>query len=115
MWTQAHRDLYKDDGRRYPSDLTDAQWALIAPLLSSYDPLKVDLREMVNACLYLEKTGCPWRYLPTESPFGKGDISTFQGYAEWQHVVNGLMARPWLGTKRTDRGTIAATRDIRVI
>ncbi len=33
MWTQADRDLYKDDGRRYPSDLTDAQWALIAPML----------------------------------------------------------------------------------
>jgi putative transposase len=66
MWTQADRDLYKDDGRRYPSDLTDAQWALIAPMLSSYDPLKVDLREMVNACLYLEKTGCSWRYLPSD-------------------------------------------------
>jgi putative transposase len=66
MWTQADRDLYKDTGRRYPSDLTDAQWALIAPMLSSYDPLKVDLREMVNACLYLEKTGCPWRYLPSD-------------------------------------------------
>jgi putative transposase len=66
MWTQADRDLYKDDGRRYPSDLTDAQWALIAPMLLSYDPLKADLREMVNACLYLEKTGCPWRYLPSD-------------------------------------------------
>ncbi|BCM86820.1 hypothetical protein mvi_52810 [Methylobacterium indicum] len=66
MWTQADRDLYKDDGRRDPSDLTDAQWALIAPLLSSYDPLKVGLRDMVNACLYLEKTGCPWRHLPSD-------------------------------------------------
>ncbi len=53
MWTQADRDFYEDDGRRDPTDLTDAQWALIAPLLSSYEPLKVDLREMVNACLYL--------------------------------------------------------------
>jgi putative transposase len=66
MWTQADRDLYRDDGRRYPSDLTDAQWAPIASLLSSYDPLKVDLREMVNVCLYLEKAGCPWRYLPSD-------------------------------------------------
>ena len=51
-------------GGRYPSDLTDEEWALLAPLLSGYDPLTADLREMVNACLYLEKTGCPWRYLP---------------------------------------------------
>jgi hypothetical protein len=49
-----------------------------------------------------------------QSPFGKGDISIFQDYAEWQHVVDGLMARQWFGPKRTDRGTIAATRDIRV-
>jgi Putative transposase of IS4/5 family (DUF4096) len=62
---RSDRDLYKDDGRRYPSDLTDAQWAL-----SSYDALKVDVRDMVNACLYLEKTGCPWHYLPSD--FGPG-------------------------------------------
>lgn len=66
MWTDADRETYKDEGRRYPSDLTDEQWSTIAPLLSGYDPLTADLREMVNACLYLEKTGCPWRYLPTD-------------------------------------------------
>ncbi len=38
----------------------------MAPLLAGYDPLTADLCEMVNACLYLEKTGCPWRYLPTD-------------------------------------------------
>ncbi|GJD57964.1 hypothetical protein MTDSW087_00089 [Methylobacterium dankookense] len=66
MWTDADRETYRDRGRRFPSDLTDAQWATVAPLLASYDPLTADLREMVNACLYLEKTGCPWRYLPTD-------------------------------------------------
>lgn len=66
MWTEVDRETYKTGGRRYPSDLTDAGWATIVPLLSGYDPLTADLREMVNACLYLEKTGCPWRYLPTD-------------------------------------------------
>lgn len=66
MWTEADRESDKDDGRRYPSDLTDEEWALIAPLLSGYDPLRADLREIVNACLCLEKTGCPWRHLPTD-------------------------------------------------
>ena len=66
MWTDADRETYRDEGRRYPSDLTDGEWALLAPLVSGYDPLTGDLREMVNACLYLEKTGCPWRYLPTD-------------------------------------------------
>jgi putative transposase len=66
MWTAEHRDRYKDDGRRYPSDLTDAEWETIAPYFAVYRPLTADLREMVNACLYLHKTGCGWRYLPKE-------------------------------------------------
>lgn len=66
MWTARARERYKDDGRRYPSDLTDAEWRTIEPVLCSYATLTVDLREMVNACLYLEKAGCPWRFLPKE-------------------------------------------------
>ncbi len=71
MWTDAARERYKDDGRRTPSDLTDAEWLTIEPVLRSYATLKVDLREMLNVCLYLEKAGCPWRYLPRE--FGLAD------------------------------------------
>src|SRR3954470_15466299 len=66
MWTKEHREKYKDDGRRYPSDLTDVEWQAIEPLFSGYEPLTADLREMVNACLYLEKTGCQWRALPKD-------------------------------------------------
>ena len=66
MWTDAARERYRDDGRRTPSDLTDAQWRTVAPVLARYTTLTVDLREMVNACLYLEKAGCPWRFLPKE-------------------------------------------------
>lgn len=46
---------------------TGAHWATVAPLLSDYDPLTADLREMVNARLYLVRAGCPWRYRPTGS------------------------------------------------
>lgn len=66
MWTAEHRERYKDDGRRYPSDLTDAEWETIAPHFAVYQTLTVDMREMVNACLYLHKTGCGWRYLPQD-------------------------------------------------
>ena len=66
MWTVEHRERYKANGRRYPSDLTDSEWETIAPFFSTYRTLSVDLREMVNACLYLQKTGCGWRYLPTD-------------------------------------------------
>ena len=62
-------------GRRaYPSDLTDPQWALLEPLLREREPdgpgrpATVDLREIVNALLYIKQTGCPWRYLPHDLP-----------------------------------------------
>lgn len=58
----------------YPSDLTDAQWALLEPLLREREPsgpgrpATVPLREIVNALLYLKQTGCAWRYLPHDLP-----------------------------------------------
>src|SRR5690348_6246725 len=59
--------------RRYPSDLTDAQWALIEPHLptqapGSGRPRTVDLREVLNAILYVLRAGCPWEYLPHDLP-----------------------------------------------
>ncbi len=60
--------------KAYPSDLTDAQWALLEPLLRGQAPegpgrpAEVDLREVVNALLYIKQTGCPWRYLPHDLP-----------------------------------------------
>jgi len=56
----------------YPSDLTDAQWALIAPLLPPAEPggrdREVDLREVLNGILYLLRSGCSWRMLPHDLP-----------------------------------------------
>lgn len=56
----------------YPSDLTDAQWRLIAPLipppLPGGRPRTVALREVINAILYLVRTGCSWRQLPHDFP-----------------------------------------------
>lgn len=58
--------------KRYPSDLTDAQWALVEPLLSAAKPggrpEKHPRRELVNAILYLVRTGCAWRQLPGDLP-----------------------------------------------
>jgi transposase len=58
--------------RGYPSDLTDAQWALIEPLLPEPSAEgrreKHPRREIVNAILYVVRSGCPWRYLPADLP-----------------------------------------------
>jgi putative transposase len=58
--------------RRYPTDLTDAQWPLLEPLLTPNTgpgrPTTLDLREIVNALLYLKQAGCAWRLLPHDFP-----------------------------------------------
>jgi hypothetical protein len=59
---------------RYPSDLTDEEWEIIQPIFEPLDPYtrgrprEVDVREVLNAIFYLNKTGCPWRYLPKDFP-----------------------------------------------
>jgi putative transposase len=58
--------------RAYPTDLTDAQWRLLEPLLRPNAgpgrPTTLELREIVNALLYMKQTGCAWRLLPHDLP-----------------------------------------------
>jgi putative transposase len=60
--------------KRYPSDLTDEEWQLLEPLLEEAEPYTTgrprthELREIINAIFYLNKTGCQWRYLPKDFP-----------------------------------------------
>src|SRR3954465_2880801 len=65
--------------RAYPSDLSDARWALIAPRLTAWRQARTDagvgglsathdLREIFNAILYVNRTGIAWRYLPHDLP-----------------------------------------------
>ena len=79
-WTEITRRKYRRDGLRYASHLTDAEWALIEPLLPPASPLgrprETDLRSVVNAILYMASTGCQWRQLPKEFP----PYSTVQSY-----------------------------------
>lgn len=54
--------------RRYGSDLTDAQWEAIAPLFAGHRSIKHHPRHLLDALLYVAKTGCQWRYLPPSFP-----------------------------------------------
>ena len=80
MWTAENRHRYDRDKLRYPSDLTDAEWQLIKPLIP---PAKrgggkrtVNMREVVNGVMYVLSTGCQWRYIPKDLP----PRSTVNGY-----------------------------------
>ena len=69
----------------YPSDVTDAQWALIEPYLPDHPggrPRKTDLRDVVNAILYLLRTGCQWRMLPSDFP---PRSTVWRYFDEWRH------------------------------
>ena len=70
MWTDEHRRTYRRERGRFPSDLTDAEWAVLEPAIPPAKPggrpRKTDMRSAINAILYLLRTGCPWRYLPRD-------------------------------------------------
>jgi transposase len=70
MWTDEHRAIYRREGGRFPSDLTDAEWSRLEPLIPAAKPggrpRTTDMRAAMNAILYLLRTGCPWRYLPQD-------------------------------------------------
>jgi putative transposase len=71
--------------QRYPSDLTDEQWALVEPLIPVFTggrPRKTSLRDVLDAIFYVLRTGCQWRYLPKDFP----PKSTVWGYFDaWRH------------------------------
>ena len=72
MWTNENRAKYKRDQLRYPSDLTDVEWAhvelLIPPVRRGGRRRETNMREALNAVMYVLSTGCQWRYLPKDFP-----------------------------------------------
>jgi putative transposase len=68
----------------YPSDLTDAQWEIIRPLIPVFKvgrPRQVDLREVINAILYLNRSGCQWDMLPHDLP---AKSTVYEYFAQWR-------------------------------
>ena len=70
MWTQASRGrmaALEKTAKRYPTDLTDAEWALVEPLIRPAKrggrPRTVNVREVLNAIFYVLWTGCQWKAL----------------------------------------------------
>ena len=68
MWTAENRPRYNRDTLRYPSDLSDEEWAhieaLVPPGKRGGGQRRVNLREVVNGVMYILSTGCQWRSLP---------------------------------------------------
>jgi len=91
-WTETTRAQYRRDGLRYASDTTDAEWAILGPLLPPPcrlgRPREVSLREVLDGILFVLRSGCQWRMVPKDCP----PRSTLQRYFyQWRDA--GLWAR----------------------
>src|SRR4051794_17111820 len=81
----------------YPSDLTDAQWEIVKPLLPPASklgrPRKTEPRDIVDAVLYRNRNGCTWRALPHDFPTGRTVSNSFlrgTGDGTWQTIHDAL-------------------------
>src|SRR5512135_1825940 len=100
----------------YPSDVTDAQWALIEPHLPVHPggrPRKTDLRDVVDAIFYLLRTGCQWRYLPKDFP-PKSTVGRY--FDEWRHdgtldKIHDLLRRKVRTLEKPDHPRTSASVD----
>jgi transposase len=92
MWTVENRGRYNRDHLRYPSDVTEEEWAEIAPLIPAARrggrKRSVSIREVFNGLLYVLSTGCQWRAIPTEFP---PRSTIFDYFARWQ--ADGTLGR----------------------
>lgn len=113
----------------YPSDLSDARWALIEPRLTAWRqartdagvggrPATHDLREIFNAILYLNRTGCPWRYLPHDFPpyrsvYGYFAAWTAEGiFTQLNYDLTGLV-RDQAGRRAEPTAAIIDTQSVK--
>jgi len=92
MWKAEHRKAADRRGLRYESDLTDAEWALVEPLIRPAKrggrPRTVNVREVLNAIVSVLWTGCQWKALPKGLP-PRSTVWEYLDLWEW----DGTLAR----------------------
>lgn len=107
--------------RKYPSDVTEGQWRIIHPLLpqpSKRGRPPIDRREVVNAILYVVRTGCQWRQLPHDFPNWKTVYTVFWRWRKagvWKRVHDALRekVRKATGKKPTPTAAIIDSQAVR--
>jgi transposase len=98
MWTATTRAQHKREGLRFPSDLTDAEWAVLAPLLPPRSPVgrppAWPMREILDAIFYVLRGGVPWRLLPPCFPPRQtvyGWFAAFRDAGVWEALNHHLV------------------------
>jgi transposase len=92
LWTDKNRAKYDRDHLRYPSDLTDDEWACVEPLIPPAKrgggKRRTDMRAVMNGVMYILSTGCQWSYIPKDFP----PRSTLHDYFTWW-ICDGTLDR----------------------
>lgn len=122
MWTVENRARYDRSHLRYPSDLTDEEWALIAPFIP---PAKrggrkrsVDVREVLNAIMYLLSTGCQWSYIPKDFPpkttiYDYYDLWIYEGVIDRIHHALYVQCREMLEREASPTACIIDSQSVK--
>ena len=122
MWTNENRARYDRSHLRYPSDLTDAEWALVEPLIA---PAKrggnkrtVNVREIVNGLMYILSTGCQWRAIPKDLPprttvHDYLDLWSWDGTLERIHHVLYVECRERAGREASPTAAIIDSQSVK--
>jgi putative transposase len=106
----------------YPSDVTDAQWAILAPFIPEpgiWSPREpIERREIVNGILYLLRTGCSWRQMPHDLPNGKTVYHYFRKWkldGTWEHAMTALrkQVRVQMGREEEPSAAIIDSQSIK--
>jgi transposase len=102
MWKPEHRQAAERRGLRYPSDLTDTEWALVEPMIP---PAKrggrkrtVDVREVLNGIFYVLSTGCQWNAVPTDLP-PKSTIYDYLDLWDWDGTLERIHEALYLAVR----------------
>jgi transposase len=115
MWKPEHRRAADRHGLRYPSDLSDSEWALIEPAIP---PAKrggrrreVNVREVLNAIFYVLSTGCQWQALPKDLP-PKSTAHSYFMLWDWDGTLERIHHALYVETREREGREVSPTAAI---
>jgi transposase len=115
MWKPEHRRAGLRNGLRYPSDVVDGEWALVAPLIP---PAKrrgrrreIDVREVLNAIFYVLSTGCQWQALPKDLPPKSTALAYFMLW-DWDGTLERIHHALYIQTREREGRNASPTTAI---
>ena len=122
LWTAANRKASARQGLRYPSDQTDAEWALVKPFIATgqyASPVwEIRLRAVLDAILHVLTTGCQWRQLPKDFP---PRSTVHDGFVRWHcdrvlervHLALSQPARELAGQQASPTAAILDSQSVK--